>query len=101
EVSRPMMASTSSSSVIHDMYWRPEPVTNRQFTETLGRTVNRPTLLPVPAFGPKLLLGSDMAQALLFDSQRVMPEALLSSGHQFHHADIDAGLQAVVNGEEA
>lgn len=78
----------------------PEPVTNREFTAALGQVLGRPTLLPVPAFGPKLLLGQDMAQALLFDSQRVVPKALEGSGHGFRHRDVESGLRAVLNRDE-
>ena len=40
----------------------PGPVTNAVFTKTLGRVLNRPTFMPVPSFGPKLLLGSELAR---------------------------------------
>lgn len=74
----------------------PNPVTNRVFTKTLGDVLSRPTLLPVPAFGPKLLLGAEMAQALLFDSQRVLPAKLEKDGYVFEHSVIDAGLRAAI-----
>src|SRR4030095_9052389 len=35
----------------------PEAVTNAEFTKTLGRVLRRPTVLPVPAFALRLLLG--------------------------------------------
>ncbi|MFV0525979.1 MAG: TIGR01777 family oxidoreductase [Acidimicrobiales bacterium] len=71
----------------------PEPVTNTAFTDTLGEVLGRPTLLTVPAFGPKLLLGSEMAQALLFDSQRVVPGALLEDGFRFATPDVTTALR--------
>jgi uncharacterized protein (TIGR01777 family) len=74
----------------------PHPVTNATFTGALGRALHRPTLIPIPPFGPKLLLGSEMAQALLFDSQRVEPAVLTAAGYHFHHADLDVGLAAVL-----
>jgi len=74
----------------------PNPVTNATFTDTLGSVLGRPTVLPVPAFGPKLVLGADMAQALLFDSQRVHPDALTEAGYGFHHAELVDGLRAVL-----
>lgn len=77
----------------------PSPVTNATFTETLGSVLGRPTLLPVPAFGPKLLLGAEAAQALLFDSQRVEPAALNDAGFGFHHPELVDGLRAVVGKE--
>ena len=49
----------------------PAPVTNEVFTKALGRVLHRPTFLPVPSFGPKLLLGSELAESLLYEGQRV------------------------------
>ncbi|MEX2446162.1 MAG: TIGR01777 family oxidoreductase [Dehalococcoidia bacterium] len=73
----------------------PQPVTNREFTRVLGRVLGRPTLFPVPAFALKLLLG-EMADDL-FASQRVMPSRLMDAGFEFHHADIEDGLRAVLD----
>jgi uncharacterized protein len=74
----------------------PEPVTNAGFTRALGSVLGRPTLVPVPAFGPKLLLGAEMAGSLLFDSARVMPEVLKADGYAFAHPDITSGLRAAL-----
>lgn len=74
----------------------PNPVTNREFTKVLGEVLHRPTLLPVPAFGPKLVVGADLAQSLLFDSARVVPEALTASGFEFSHPELDVALRAVL-----
>lgn len=78
----------------------PAPVTNAEFTRELGRALRRPTLLPVPSFGPKLLLGPELADALLFTSARVVPAALTDSGYRFRHADLASALQAVVRGDD-
>ena len=72
----------------------PTPVTNREFTDVLGDVLGRPTILPVPAFGPKLVVGSDLAQALLFDSARVIPAALVDHGFEFEHPGLEAALRA-------
>lgn len=77
----------------------PQPVTNRDFTAALGAVLARPTFLPVPALGPKLLLGTAMAQGLLFDSLRVLPAALLDAGYDFRQSDIEAGLSAALGKE--
>ncbi len=74
----------------------PNPVTNAEFTSTLGRVLGRPSMVPVPAFGPRLVLGADRADALLFDSLRVVPEALEKSGYAFTSADVESGLRAVL-----
>ena len=70
----------------------PAPVTNEVLTKALGRAVHRPTILPIPRFGPKLLLGGELAEALLYEGQRVLPEALLEAGYQFRHADLETAL---------
>ncbi len=72
----------------------PEPARNAEFADTLGEVLHRPTFLPVPAFGPKLLLGAERAESLLFDSQRVRPAALLGDGYQFTHPDLAGALRA-------
>ncbi len=76
----------------------PGPVTNAVFTKALGRVLHRPTVLPVPSFGPKLLVGAELAQALLYDGQRVLPEVLLDAGYEFEHTDLEPTLEAMLNG---
>ncbi len=71
----------------------PNPVTNREFTRILGAVLSRPARLPVPRFGPRLLLGSELADALLFTSARVRPAVLESSGFAFSHSDLEPGLR--------
>jgi uncharacterized protein (TIGR01777 family) len=75
----------------------PEPVTNAAFSKILGRVLHRPSAFPVPSFGPKLLRGPELAQELLFASQRVQPEALVSSGFVFNHPDLETALRAVLD----
>lgn len=74
----------------------PNPVTNKQQAVALGKALHRPVLLPVPAFGPRLLLGTEMANALLFDSARVLPTRLSESGFEFNHKTIDEAFAAIV-----
>ena len=74
----------------------PNPVTNREFTRLLGAVLSRPARLPVPRFGPRLLLGSELADALLFTSARVRPAVLESSGFAFSSSDLKAGLQGIL-----
>lgn len=75
----------------------PSPVTNAVFTKSLGRVLRRPTFLPVPSFGPKLLLGAELAQALLLDGQRVLPEVLLDAGYEFQHTDLETTLRDLLD----
>lgn len=74
----------------------PEPVTNAEFTSTLGKVLGRPSLVPVPTFGPRLVLGADRADALLFDSIRVAPEALQKSDYTFQTPELDGALRSVL-----
>ena len=69
----------------------PHPVTNAEFTRTLGRALHRPTPFPLPAFIVRLLFGQ-MASDLLLASARVRPERLRQAGFQFEHPDLEAAL---------
>ncbi|MFY8237774.1 MAG: TIGR01777 family oxidoreductase [Ilumatobacteraceae bacterium] len=71
----------------------PTPVTNADFTSTLASVVSRPALIPIPSFGPKLLLGGELANALLFTGQRVTPNALLADGFTFAHPTLETALR--------
>lgn len=74
----------------------PEPVTNADFAATLARVLRRPALLPVPGFGPKLLLGSELTENLLLTGQRVLPRALLADGYEFGHPDLETALRSLL-----
>jgi uncharacterized protein len=69
----------------------PNPVTNLEFTKTLGRVVRRPTLFSVPAFAIRLLFG-EMGDELLLSSARVYPKQLLDVGFTFKHETIEKAL---------
>lgn len=74
----------------------PGPVRNEDFNKALGKALHRPSFLAVPKFGPKLLLGSELAEGLLFASAQVFPEALEKHGYEFAHATLGAALDAVL-----
>ena len=74
----------------------PQPVTQAEFTKTLARVLKRPSFLPVPTFGPKLLLGSELADALLFTGQKVLPTVLERDGFRFAHHDLESALRALL-----
>ena len=73
----------------------PNPVTNQEFTKTLGRVLGRPTVLPVPSFAVRLLFG-EMGNALLLSSARLEPARLAASGFQFHYPELEAALRHVL-----
>jgi uncharacterized protein (TIGR01777 family) len=66
----------------------PEQVTNGDLAKALGKALSRPSLVPAPLFGLKLVLG-DFAEELVI-SQRMAPNALLASGFEFSHPTIDS-----------
>ena len=74
----------------------PNPVTNREFVDTLGAVLHRPTVLPTPSFALKTLLGSELAEALLFQSQRVIPARLIDDGFSFNSPYLEGALQTLV-----
>jgi hypothetical protein len=69
----------------------PNPVTNAEFTKTLGKVLSRPTLFAIPAFGVRLAFG-EMADALLLSSQRVEPERLKTTGYEFQYSQLQTAL---------
>jgi uncharacterized protein (TIGR01777 family) len=70
----------------------PEPVTNLEFTKTLGRVLGRPTIFPMPASVARLALG-EMADALLLASTRVVPRMLEGSHYKFRHPQLEHALR--------
>lgn len=72
----------------------PELVTNAEFTRTLGAALRRPTLIPVPAFAPALLLGRTGAKELALASQKVIPQVLQDRGYQFQHPTAGEAIHA-------
>jgi len=76
----------------------PHPVTNHEFTKTLGRAVHRPTVFPMPAFMARLAFG-EMADELLLASARVVPGKLLDSGYKFRHPGLRDALEHLLQSE--
>jgi uncharacterized protein len=74
----------------------PNPVTNAEFAETLGRVLHRPTFLPTPMLAVKLRFGAELVETMLLASQRVVPARLESAGYRFARAALEDALRAVV-----
>jgi len=74
----------------------PNPVTNAVFTRELAAALNRPAVLPVPAFALKMLFG-EMSQILL-GGQRVIPQTALRTGFQFRFTEVGEALRHAVAG---
>lgn len=76
----------------------PEPCTNAVFARALGHVLQRPTLVPLPAFLVQLLFG-DMGEELLLGGTRARPTRLTDTGFRFRHPDIDSALRSAVHEE--
>jgi uncharacterized protein (TIGR01777 family) len=73
----------------------PNTVTNHTFTKTLGKVLRRPTVVPMPAFAARLVLG-EMADELLLSSTRVEPAKLNSTDYTFKFPELEAALEHVL-----
>jgi len=74
----------------------PQAVTNREFTKTLGRVLNRPTFARMPAFAARLLFGQ-MADELLLRGVRAAPRVLVDAGYQFQHPQLEEALRVILH----
>ena len=70
----------------------PHPVTNEEFTKTLGHVLSRPTALAMPAFAVRLAFG-EMADEMLLTSQRVIPKRLNDAGYDFEYPQLEGALR--------
>jgi uncharacterized protein (TIGR01777 family) len=72
----------------------PEPVTNKEFSKTLGRVLRRPAFAPVPGLAVRALYG-EMA-SIVTTGQRAVPARLTQAGYQFRQPDLEPALRSVV-----
>ncbi|WP_123960146.1 TIGR01777 family oxidoreductase [Corynebacterium pseudopelargi] len=77
----------------------PNPVRNAEFTEALGQQLNRPTFIPIPSIGPKLLLGEEGAKELALANQLVSANAAEKLGHTFRYPELNQALAHELGGE--
>ena len=70
----------------------PQPVTNKEFTKTLGKVLLRPTCLPLPASTARMLIG-EMADELLLASTRMVPAKLQQAGFKFQYPELKDALK--------
>lgn len=74
----------------------PNPVTNREFTKTLGKTIGRWTFMPsVPPLVLKTMLG-EFANVLL-GSQRVYPVATKQAGFVYQYPELELALRQILH----
>jgi uncharacterized protein (TIGR01777 family) len=74
----------------------PAPVTNAEFTATLGRLLHRPTAIPTPLLPLRAVYGSELVDTLLLGGQRALPAALGAAGFEFSHPTLTDGLRAAL-----
>jgi uncharacterized protein len=70
----------------------PKPVTNREFTKTLGHALRRPALFPVPSFALRLAFG-ELADAVLLASAFVVPARLQAASYAFRYPELEGALR--------
>ena len=70
----------------------PNPVTNAQFSHTLGEVLHRPSVATVPEFAVKLMFG-EMGEETLLSGQRVNPKCLMGAGFQFDFPELGPALR--------
>jgi len=70
----------------------PNPVTNREFSKSLGRALGRPAIMPVPKLAVKLRLGSELGEVAT-GGQRAIPRRALDEGYEFRYLEIDAAMK--------
>ena len=73
----------------------PSPVKNHQFTNTLGKILQRPTFFNMPEFIIQILFGK-MGEALLLKGQKVLPKRLLDAGYKFSFLDLESSLENII-----
>lgn len=74
----------------------PNPVRNAEFAETLGKVLGRPAIFPAPAFALRIALG-EMADALLLNSQKIVPKKLQATGYSFLYPELEPALRHLLN----
>jgi len=89
------------TTALSDSQWQgavnatsPNPVTNREFSKTLGSVLHRPTVLPTPPFALRVMFG-EMSQ-ILVTGQRVLPKKAESLGYSFSHPNLREALEAAL-----
>jgi uncharacterized protein (TIGR01777 family) len=74
----------------------PNPVTNEEFTKALAEALHRPSLIPVPSFVLKTVLGEFAWE--LVGSNRAVPTKLQNTGFTFSHPTVESALASALEG---
>lgn len=87
------LAETEAARGIYNVA-SPNPVTNADFSKILGRVMGRPSLLPVPEFALKLLLGE--VSALVLEGRPVSVRKLETLGFTFRFPMLEAAMRDIL-----
>jgi uncharacterized protein (TIGR01777 family) len=74
----------------------PNPVNMKTFAKLLGKMLRRPSILKIPEFAVKLILG-EMGRETILSGQNAIPKTLLDSGYQFNFIDLDDALNNLLS----
>jgi hypothetical protein len=74
----------------------PNPVRNREFIKAVGRVLHRPTVIPIPGFVLAVVLGRELADALVIQGQRAVPARLEADGFEFADTDLDEAMREAI-----
>jgi uncharacterized protein (TIGR01777 family) len=74
----------------------PEPITMKEFSQTLGKIMRRPSWLPIPGLMLRLLFGQ-MAEEALLSGQRALPRRLLDGGYRFKYPNLNPALEEILS----
>lgn len=101
-IALPDLVSSIQFALDHDPLYgavnatAPHPVTNHEFTRTLGEVLHRPAVLPTPAFAVRLMMGREMADELLLGGAKIYPRRLETEGFRFRSPDLRVALQQLL-----
>ena len=68
------------------------PVTNKEFSKTLGRVLHRPSIVPAPKLAVRAMRGEELAESIVA-SLRVIPRRALDLGYEFRWPDLEPALR--------
>lgn len=88
-----LMLNHDSESGIYNAT-APKPVTNNEFSKTLGQVLHRPAIIRLPSFVMRLLFG-EMGESLLVEGQKVIPKRLLDNGFEFKYDNLKHALLGI------